>query len=144
MNPLLNQRTLIRRYELLERLEEQEEYAAVSALLEIWDPAINGRAIAGGVSLLERLRKELKIMRERLLELEFDAWLGDASNQQRWEIVLREDPEVDKAGGYQEVLRNLVVDRFMLGSEFAYKQIWEYVDYRARQAIKELHDDSDS
>lgn len=149
MNPneirsrLETNRKLIRQFELIIELEEAEDIAAVNALLKIWDPGLQSRAHQQGVSLLERTQKELKLMREYLLELEFDLWLEDVSNWQRWEIVLRIDPDESQNAliAYESSLRNMVADRFMFVADaFEYKQIWEYLDFRARQAIKELND----
>lgn len=137
------QRKLIRRFELLAALEQDGEIEAVNALLKIWDPGLRSRAHQQGVSLLERLQMELKVMNEHLLELEFDHWLTDVSNRQRWEIVLRIDPDESQNAliAYESSLRNMVADRFMFeAGTFEYKQIWEYIDFRARQAIKELND----
>lgn len=88
---LITQRKLIRQFELIIELEEAEDIAAVNALLKIWDPGLHSRAHQQGVSLLERLQLEIKLMNERLLELEFDFWLTDPVNQERWRITLSAD-----------------------------------------------------
>lgn len=139
-NRISNQLSLIRRFQTLEALESTGEHEAVNALTKIWDPGILSRAHQQGVSLLERVQKELELLGETQLELDFELWLLSPDAQTQWTFITTQTKPED--GNYSLRLTALVVDRFMFATTLAvdYKKIWEYCDWRARKEIKERND----